>query len=170
MQRSYHLNAPFLSLSFFSFFLGLHIRLTDILRLGAKLELQLQAYTIAIAIRDLSCICKHCSSRQCRILNPLSKAGDRTCIFMGTSQVLNLLSHKGTALSLNGGWGGGHLKSGNPPFQMGGAGVTGLPYSDSFSLVSFRLSRNVSSRRSSSSRGTRRREVTRQMRTRARAS
>lgn len=48
--------------------------------------------------------------------------------------------------------------------------VSGLAYSDSSSLVSFRLSRNVSSRRSSSPKGRWRREVTWQMRTRARAS
>lgn len=48
--------------------------------------------------------------------------------------------------------------------------ASGLAYSDSSSLVSFRLSRNVSSRRSSSPKGRRRRAVTWQMRTRARAS
>lgn len=48
--------------------------------------------------------------------------------------------------------------------------VPGLAYSDSSSLISFRLSRNVSSSRSSSPKGRQRREVTWQMRTRARAS
>ena len=38
-------------------------------------QLQLQAYTTATAMPDLSCVCDlpH-SSRQCRILNPLNEA------------------------------------------------------------------------------------------------
>ena len=44
----------------------------------------------------LSCICSiHHSLWQCQILNPLSKARDRTHILMATSQVLNLLNHNG---------------------------------------------------------------------------
>ena len=39
----------------------------------------LLAYARATATRDLSRVCDlHHSSRQCRILNPLSEAGDRT--------------------------------------------------------------------------------------------
>ena len=53
---------------------------------GVKSELQLLAYTTATAIWDLSHICKlHHSSWQCWILNPLTEAGDRTCIFMDTT-------------------------------------------------------------------------------------
>ena len=63
-----------------------------------------------------------------------------------------------------------YLRSGRPLFPTGGARAPGLPYSESSSLVSFRLSRKVSSRRSSSSKGARRREAMWQMRTRARAS
>ena len=47
-----------------------------------------QAYTTATATQDPSLVCNlHHSSRKCRILNPLSKAGDRTCNIMVTSQV-----------------------------------------------------------------------------------
>ena len=60
---------------------------------GVKLELQLQAYTTAIASPDLSS-----SLWQCWILNPLSEAMDRTHILMDTSQALNSLSHKGTPI------------------------------------------------------------------------
>ena len=51
-------------------------------------ELQLQAYTTATATEDLSSVCDlHHSSRQDHILNPLSKARDRTPILVDTSQV-----------------------------------------------------------------------------------
>ena len=54
-------------------------------RLGVELELQLPAYTTATAMWDLSPICDlHHSSGQCRILNPLSKARDGTCILVDT--------------------------------------------------------------------------------------
>ena len=47
--------------------------------LGVELELQLLAYATDTAMSDLSPICDlH------QILNPLSKARDRTCIFMDT--------------------------------------------------------------------------------------
>ena len=70
----------------------------EVPRLGVKSELQLLAYATATAVRDLSCICNlHHGSRQCRILNPESKARDRTGILMDTSRVLNLLSHKGNS-------------------------------------------------------------------------
>ena len=60
----------------------------EVPKLGVELELQLLAYTTAAATRDLSCICDlHHSSWQCWILNPLSKARDRTCILMDTSWV-----------------------------------------------------------------------------------
>ena len=55
---------------------------------GVKLELQLLAHTRATAMPDPSCICdlRH-SSRKCQILNPLSKAKDRTPNFMVPSQI-----------------------------------------------------------------------------------
>ena len=49
----------------------------EVPRLGVKSELQLLAYTTAIATADPSCVCNlHCSSWQWRILNALSRARD----------------------------------------------------------------------------------------------
>ena len=57
-------------------------------RLGVESELQLLAYARAIAVPDLSCVCDlHHSSRQCCILNPLSRAVARTHILMDPSQI-----------------------------------------------------------------------------------
>ena len=51
----------------------------EVPRLGVESELQLQAYTPAIATWDLSHIGDpHHSSQQRRILNPLSEVRDRT--------------------------------------------------------------------------------------------
>ena len=63
-------------LSFFFFgFLGLHLRHMEFPRLGVQLELQLSAYTAAVAIPDPSCGLHH-SSWKCWVLNPLSEARD----------------------------------------------------------------------------------------------
>ena len=65
-------------------------------QIGAAAE----AYATATATPDPdpSCVCDlHRSSRQCRIINPLSRARDRTRILMDTSQVLNMLSHNGNS-------------------------------------------------------------------------
>ena len=57
--------------------LGPHPRHMEIPRLGIKSNLQLPAYARATAMRDLSCVCDlHHGSRQSRILNPRSEAGD----------------------------------------------------------------------------------------------
>ena len=65
------------------------------------MELQLPANTTATAIQDASRTCDlHHSSQQCRILNPMSRARDRTHIFMDTRLVHNLLSHNGSFLNL----------------------------------------------------------------------
>uniref|UniRef100_A0A8D1RDC6 phenylalanine--tRNA ligase n=1 Tax=Sus scrofa TaxID=9823 RepID=A0A8D1RDC6_PIG len=57
-------------------------------RLGVELELPLPAYTTVTATQDLSCVCDlHHSSRQRRILNPLSEARDRTRVLMGARWV-----------------------------------------------------------------------------------
>ena len=57
-------------------------------RLGVQLELQLLAYATVIATPDPSHVCDLChSSRQCWILNPLSKARDPTCNLMIPSQI-----------------------------------------------------------------------------------
>ena len=62
---------------FFLFFFGPPPRHIEVPRLGVESELHLPAYTTATATPDPSCICKlHCSSQQCWILNPLSKASD----------------------------------------------------------------------------------------------
>ena len=45
-------------------------------------------YATATAMPDLNCVCDlHHSSRQGQILNPLSKARNRTCILMDTSKI-----------------------------------------------------------------------------------
>ena len=88
----------FLFFSFFfpSFFLGPYIQCMAVSRLGVESELQLLAYTTATATWDPSCICNlHHSSRQCQIPGPPSKARDRTCILMDTSQIL--LHHNGNS-------------------------------------------------------------------------
>ena len=57
-------------------------------RLGVESELQLPACTIAIATQDLSHVCDlYQSSQQHQILNPLSKARDRTRILMDIGRV-----------------------------------------------------------------------------------
>ena len=60
----------------------------EVPRLGVKLELQLLAYATATAIQDLCHVCSlHHSSRKRHILNPQSKARDRNCVLMDTSQI-----------------------------------------------------------------------------------
>ena len=57
-------------------------------RLGVESELQLLSYATATATWDLSHVCSlHHRSRQHWILNPLSKARDRTHVLRDTSQV-----------------------------------------------------------------------------------
>ena len=76
----------------------------EVSRLGVELELQLPATATATATQDPSCTCElHHSSQQHRILNPLSKARDRThnpvvpsripfrCATMGTPSKLFLI-------------------------------------------------------------------------------
>ena len=59
--------------------LGPHLRLMEVPRLGVWSELLLPAYARATATPDLSHVCDlHHSSRQRRILNPLSEASDWT--------------------------------------------------------------------------------------------
>ena len=68
----------FMLFLFFFIFLGPHLWHMEVLRLGAKSELQLPAYTTDTGTWDLSCDCDlHHSSHQCWILNPLSElSGD----------------------------------------------------------------------------------------------
>ena len=68
--------------------LGPHVQRMEVPRLGIKSELQLLAYTTAIATPDLSLICDlHQSSGQYRILNPLSQDTDWTCNLMVLSRI-----------------------------------------------------------------------------------
>ena len=61
----------------------------EVPKLGAELELQVLAYVLATAMLDPSHVCNvHQSSWQCRTLNPLSGASDRTCSLMDTSWIL----------------------------------------------------------------------------------
>ena len=57
-------------------------------RLGVEIELQLPAYTTAIATQDPSHVCDlpH-SSQQHQILNPLCEARHRTRILLDASQI-----------------------------------------------------------------------------------
>ena len=69
----------------------------EVPRPGVELELQLKAYITATATQDLSRICNlHHSSQLCWILNPLSKARDRSCIFMDTSCIRFCCATTGT--------------------------------------------------------------------------
>ena len=98
VTSSYVNQLNFLSFLFSIAFLGMYLQHMEVLRLGVELELQLPAYTTTTAMPDLSHICdRYCSPQQHQTLNPLSEARDQTCILMDTSQVLNLLSHKGNS-------------------------------------------------------------------------
>ena len=67
---------------------GLHPWHMEVPRLGVESEPQLLAYTTATATWDLSHVCDlHHTSWQHWILNLLSEARDRTCVFMDTSQI-----------------------------------------------------------------------------------
>lgn len=78
----------FLLSFFFFFFLGPHLQHMEVPRLWVDSELQLPATATATATVDLSFVCDlHHSSRQHQILNPLSQAGDRTCILMDSGQI-----------------------------------------------------------------------------------
>ena len=71
-------------------FLGPQVQPMEVPRLEVESDLQPPAYTIATATWDLRRICDlHHSSRQCQILNPLSKAWDRTHNLMDISWVLS---------------------------------------------------------------------------------
>ena len=68
--------------------LGPHMQQMEVPGLGVESELELPACTTATAMWDPSRICDlHCSLWQHWILNPLTRARDRTLILMDTSQV-----------------------------------------------------------------------------------
>ena len=71
----------------------------EIPRLGA---LKLLTYCTVTAMPDPSYVCDlYHSSLQHRILNPLSKVKDWTCILMDISQFHKPLSHSGTPISIS---------------------------------------------------------------------
>ena len=96
------LDSFFLSFLLFCFILFLLFRATSAAngssQARGQLDLQLPAYTTATATRDPSCVCNldH-SSQQCRILDPLSKTRNPTCILTDTSQVHYHWAIKGTS-------------------------------------------------------------------------
>ena len=79
---TFHFLSFFLFFFFFFVFLGLHSWHIEFPRLGIKSEIQLPGYATATTMQDPSHICDLHSSRQRRILNPLSKARYRTCNLM----------------------------------------------------------------------------------------
>ena len=84
----YFLFFIFLFFLSFRYFFGPLPRHMEVPRLGVELELQPLAYARATTTLDLSRVCNlHHSSRQCRILNPLIKARNRTCNLMVSSQI-----------------------------------------------------------------------------------
>ena len=77
-------------------FLGLQPWHMEVSRLGVELELYPPACTTTTATRDLSFVCDiHQSSQQHWILNPLSKARNRTCLLMDASQICFRWATKG---------------------------------------------------------------------------
>ena len=73
---------------FYSFlvFLGPYLQQMEVPRLWVKSELQLLVCPTVTATQDLSRVFDlYHSSQQHRILNPLSEAGDRTCVLMDAS-------------------------------------------------------------------------------------
>ena len=80
-------------------FLWLYLWHMEVPRLGVKSELELLAYTTAIATWDLSLVCNlYHSSWQYRILNPLSEARDQMHILMDTSWVHYCCAITGTPI------------------------------------------------------------------------
>ena len=87
-------------LSFFFCFLGSHPWHEEVPRRGVESELQLLAYTTAIATEDPSHVCNlHHRSQQYQILNPLSEARDRTRNLMVPSWICFCCTTTGTPKS-----------------------------------------------------------------------
>ena len=85
--RGWGLNLKLLARKhFFFFFLWAHLQHMEVLGLRTELELQLQSTPTAKTTLDLNLICNlHSSLRQCRVLHPLGKARDGTCILTETT-------------------------------------------------------------------------------------
>ena len=97
----------------------------EVPRLGVESELRLPAYTTDKAMPDLSHIYDlHHSSQQCQILNPLSKAKNRTCILLDTSWIRFHCTTTGTSTEnyyyyfLTREFSGSLLASGRPEASM----------------------------------------------------
>ena len=71
----------------FFFFLELHQWHMEVPRLGVESELQLPAYTMAIAMRDLGIFNLHQSSQRRQIFNSISEARDLTHNLMVLTQI-----------------------------------------------------------------------------------
>ena len=86
---------------FFLFaFLELNLWHMEVPRLGGESELGAASLHHSHSTSGIRATCNlHCSSGQCWILNPPSKARDRTHILLDTSQVHTPLSHNGDSLS-----------------------------------------------------------------------
>ena len=93
--------SPFLLLLlFFFFFLGTHIQHMEFLGYGLNGTCKWWNMSQPQPISDLSHIYDLCcSSRQRRILNPLSEVKNWICILMDTRQFLYPLSHDGNSHS-----------------------------------------------------------------------
>ena len=79
--------------------LGPHLQHMEVPRLGVKSELQLPAYTTAIAMQDLSASETYTAAHSnTGPFNPLHDAKDPIHIFMDTDQVHNKLSHNGNSI------------------------------------------------------------------------
>ena len=84
-----------------SFFSGPHSQHMKVPRLGVESELQLPAYATATATWNPSHVCNlHHSLQQRRILNPLSKARDRTGKLMVPKRIRFHCTTIGTPLTL----------------------------------------------------------------------
>ena len=65
---------------------------------GVQIRATAAGYTIATAIPDPSHVCNLTTAHSnAGSFNPLSEAGDRTCVLMDTSWILNLMSHSGNS-------------------------------------------------------------------------
>ena len=79
--------------SFLVFFLQMHLQHMEVPRLGVKSELQLQAYTTAIATLDLSHICNTTSSGNVGSLTHWTRPEIEHASSRTVCHVLNLVSH-----------------------------------------------------------------------------
>ena len=78
-----------LSRFFFFVFLGLHSWHMEAPRIGVQSELKLQSWSCRPRPTP--------QPQQRRILNPLNKARDRTCVLTDTNRVCQLLNHDGSS-------------------------------------------------------------------------